>query len=134
MNVDTKPFLRSKLTKKQTPKKTLSLIQSLFKSIILSQKTMEKLKLCALALAAFAALQNADATTWTTGQVVEDGDFYLYNIGTSMFLNAGDPQKKLGYTRLPEQSLRLQSNPCGQGWRFYHQDALQQRRIKKLPH
>ena len=73
MNVDTKPFLRSKLAKKQTPKKTLSLIQSLFKSIILSQKTMEKLKLCALALAAFAALPDAEAASWTSGQAVGGG-------------------------------------------------------------
>ena len=57
---------------------------------------MEKLKLCALALAAFAALPDAEAASWTSGQAVGGGEFYLYNIGTGMFLNAGDPQTGWG--------------------------------------
>ena len=34
---------------------------------------MEKLKLCALALAAFAALPDAEAASWTSGQAVGGG-------------------------------------------------------------
>ncbi len=55
---------------------------------------MKKFKLFITALLVGCTVQ-MEAAEWT-GNAVSDGTFYLYNIGTGKFLNAGDPKNNWG--------------------------------------
>ena len=57
---------------------------------------MSKLKLFTHAAASMLAAVGSADNSWTAGQAVGGGDYYLYNIGTKTFLNAGDPDEGWG--------------------------------------
>lgn len=57
---------------------------------------MKKLRLLFALLTLTFGWTNASAQTWTTGQEVGAGTFYLYNVGAGKYLNAGDPASGWG--------------------------------------